>query len=264
MVKFPKYFFILAVTLIAFTFLFSTLAAAQDAVKVIFLTGSPKIAKAGSDSFDDCKVGMAVGNGDRAKTGPGDALELAFSADNSKIVRIGENSDVFIRKTQAPYSIELLNGEAMALIRALPSGSTFEVRTPVGLSGARGTGWSSNTDGKKSVFGSHENSIYVKGIDNSGKETGEVMVDSGWKTTVDALGKPGKLEALSQDEIDRWKKWREDLAGRLGRGADLDKMDDMADKSGTVMSNKENVNETRDQARIGEKEKYRPGKYDIR
>ena len=187
------------------------------AVKVIFMKGSPKIMKANANEWTACSLDLVIDNGDRIKTLKGEALELSFAKDNSNIVRVNEEADVIVRKGEAPYSVELLNGEVMTLLRKLPERSTFEVRTPAGLSGARGTGWRSAATGERATFDAFERSIYAKGIDQLGNELGEIIVDAGWRTTLDRFEMPERLEKLSDADFERWNGWKEELSKRLGQ-----------------------------------------------
>lgn len=208
---------LLSATVISLSlFLFSGIAESKDTAAIILIKGVPKIMKQGSVTWDACKKNKAISNGDRIKTLKGEAVEISFSDDNSRIVKIGENSDVYIRKIESPYSIELVNGEAMALLEKLPEGSTFEIRTPTGISGARGTGWGVTASELKAIFKSFENTIYVKGIDAAGNEIpGELEVREGWQSIVDKFEKPGALERLESGDLDRWNEWKNDVMDRL-------------------------------------------------
>jgi len=199
----------------------SNVYGASGAVKVIALNGTPDITKQGAASSVECKVGLVVDDGDRITTSAGESIEIAFTDDLSNIIKISENSDVYVKKGSEPYAIELLSGEVMALIKKLSPSSTFEVKTPAGLSGARGTGWGSMTDGKRSTFSAFENSIYARGIDAGGNPLGgDLIIGSGFKTVVERFAKPGMLEKLSSAELDRWNSWKSDMADRVrGRGA---------------------------------------------
>jgi hypothetical protein len=209
----PSFFLI---TLAAVSiFLFAAITESQETVKVISVKGSPKIIKLAANEWVLCKADMVIENGDRIKTLGNEVVEISFAKNGANIIRIEENSDVFVKKTQAPYSVELLNGEVMSLIKNLPKDSAFEIRTPAGLSGSRGTGWRSQTDGLKATFDVFEDSIYAKGIDQAGnvmKE--ELIVERGWRTIVDKFEKPSRLEKLSSQDFERWNRWKEDLAGK--------------------------------------------------
>jgi len=197
-------------------FLLSGIAECAGEAKVIMAQGAPKIMKKGASDWVICKMNTAVDNGDRIKTQKNESVEISFLGKTAKVVKVEENSDMVIRKTDSPYSVELLNGSAMAFLEKLPKGSTFEIRTPAGLSGARGTGWSVSVDKLKAIFKSFENFIYVKGIDASGNEIdGELVVRSGWEAIVEMFRKPEKLEELASGDMEKWNEWKKDLLERL-------------------------------------------------
>jgi hypothetical protein len=103
----------------------------------------------------------------------------------------------------------------MALLKSLPSGSTFEVKTPAGVSGARGTGWRSDTDGRRATFAAFENKIYVAGIDRAGNRmAGELTVESGMKTMVDRFEAPSRLERITEREMNQWNDFKKDVEKR--------------------------------------------------
>lgn len=188
---------------------------AQYAPEVLAVKGSPKIMKKTSGSWAVCSRNMTVDNGDRIRTLKDEAVDIGFVEDRKNVVRIGANSDAVVVSGQNPYSIDLLNGEAMALLASLPEDSNFEIKTPTGLSGARGTGWRSVTDGTVSEFGSYENVIYVKGIDRSGQPMEEeLLVDMGYKTTVGQFERPERIERLTEADFERWNAWRAEMESR--------------------------------------------------
>jgi hypothetical protein len=113
--------------------------------------------------------------------------------------------------------VELLSGKVKSLIKKLSDKSRFEIRTPVAVGGVRGTGWQSFTDGVKAAFDAFEKSIYVKGIDESGREIeGEVIVKSGFRSAVNKFERPGRPERIPRADIARWNSWRKEIAERLG------------------------------------------------
>ena len=261
MIKLIKYAFLFVLLAIISVYFFYDVAEAQSEVKVIFMKGSPKIMKMGASGWEGCKLDMIIDNGDRIKTLKEETVELSFVKGDSNIVRVEENSDVVIKKTTSPYSIELLDGAAMSLIKNLPKGSMFEVRTPAGIGGARGTGWESSTDGSRSTFNTFENSIYVKGIDQSGAEMeGELEVKSGFKTIVDKFEKPQALEKLSDKDIEKWNSWKEDIGNRLERShkISLERAGAKESHIDKIESKKEDTREARDTDRLERRESREP------
>ncbi len=249
---------ILPIIIFLSVFLFHGTAECKGEVKIILVKGEPKIMKQGSSGWNICKINIAVDNGDRIKTLKNEAVEISFSNKSARVVKIEESSDVFIRKCDSPYSIELLSGAAMAYLEKLPKGSTFEIRTPTGVSGARGTGWSVTAGELKAIFKSFENFIYVKGIDASGNEIeGELVVKEGWQSIVDKFQKPGALEELAAGDFDKWNEWKKDLMDRLEglkeKGFDeagrmQDKIQELEDKKNT------DVRDTRDSDTINKRQ----------
>lgn len=216
MIMFDRKVLLLLTAIFISLFLLSGIGECKGSAAITLVKGGPKIMKQGSSTWDACRKNGAVDNGDRIKTLKGEAVEISFSNDSKRIVKISENSDAYIRKTESPYSIELVSGEAMAFLEKLPEGSTFEIRTPTGISGARGTGWGVTASELKAIFKSFENTIYVKGIDAAGNEIpGELEVREGWQSIVDKFQKPGALERLESGDLDRWNEWKADVMERL-------------------------------------------------
>ena len=233
--------------------------------EIVSLKGEPKIMKNGSDEWVSCAVRMALDHGDRVRTAAGESVNIMYFSSRMNIVSISEKSDVVIAKG-APCAIELVNGEAMALIKQMPKGSTFEVKTPVGISGARGTGWGSSTNGEQATFSSYEDSIYVKGVDRSGNAiAGELVVEQGFRATVYMFEKPKRLEKLSGADMDKWNSWKESISSEgppPGAGSecggpadDREKLDMLSEDENSIESlesKKQDIQETRDISNITE------------
>ncbi|MDO8525859.1 MAG: FecR family protein [Candidatus Omnitrophota bacterium] len=231
-------------------------AFSENQAKIFYIKGNPNIMKEGLPVWKACKPGMQIDSGDRVKTEKGEEVEISFLTDRSNIVRIEEDTDAYIRKSRAPYRIELLNGAVMALIKKLPKGSTFEIATPVGLSGARGTGWRSSTGGASADFKCYENAIYVRGFDQSGNMIeGALTVDSGWGTFLEKFEKPERLGKLSEDDLAGWNKWKNELEGRLkDMEHRLDRAGSLQNKINELESQKLDVKESRDTERADQRQ----------
>lgn len=236
---------------VLFLALWSTAAGARNEAKIFYVKGKPDIMKEGEAGWKACRVDMRIDNGDRIKTERGEAAEIAFLSDKSNIVRIEQDSDVYVRKSEAPYRIELLNGSAMALINKLPKGSTFEIATPVGLSGARGTGWRTSTDEGSSIFAAFERFIYVNGFDQSGNPIGDLLVEGGYRTLLNRFETPERLEKLSPEELAAWNEWKRDLGRRLKEM--LERAGRLESRIDELESRKLDIKESRDLERAEKK-----------
>ncbi len=233
-------------------------AFSENQAKIFYIKGKPNIMKEGLPVWKACKTGMQIDSGDRVKTEKGEEVEISFLTDSSNIVKIEENTDAYIRKSRAPYRIELLNGAVMALIKKLPVGSAFEIATPVGLSGARGTGWRSSTGGASADFQCYESAIYVRGFDKNGNMIeGSLTVNSGWEVFLDKFEKPERLGKLSEDDIAKWNQWKNELSGRLkDMEHRLDRAGNLAGRINELESQKLDVKESRDTERAEQQQSH--------
>ena len=251
-----KRFMTVVVAFVVSAFLCGAAFGADCPSEVVAVTGEPKVMKQDAKSWTPCVTGMELANGDRVKTGANESVDIMYYSDRRNIVMIDGNADVVIVKEEETCALSLLNGEAMALIKNLPKGSTFEVKTPAGISGARGTGWASRTDGERATFNAFEDSIYVKGVDRSGNAmAGELIVNAGFGTTVDRFERPERLERLSGGAMERWDRWKAAVTDRANApatraaGDTRQKLDQISREYGQIErleSKKQDILETRD------------------
>ena len=127
-------------------------------IAVMRVTGEVYAFQAGDTLRFALRTGSLVTPGQQIATGPKANVMLAFS--NGATVTIGENAIVAVDEfTQTPFSemfkmaeatkepsasktrLNLVRGEVLANVKKLNTaeGSTFEVKTPVGVAGIRGT-----------------------------------------------------------------------------------------------------------------------------
>lgn len=228
-------------------FLSCAIGECQNNVRVIGLKGSPEMMKTGSPDWAACSVGSGIENGDRIKTEKGEVVDIAFTNGVANIVRVDSESDVFIRSCSDPYRIELLNGATMAWLQKLPAKSTFEIKTPTGISGARGTGWRSWTNGQTSIFSVFQNFIYTMGLDGQGNPTAEeLIVKDGWKAFIDKLEKSGRIEKLSKEDRAIWDAFIEELRKAFGISGNFDRANSLNSKIEELESKKQDIREARD------------------
>jgi hypothetical protein len=210
-------------------------AFAQYMPEVLRVKGDPKIMKKGSGTWTSCKADSKVADGDRIKTAKDEVVVVGFVENRKNIVRIGSDSEAVITDgTEPDYAVDLLNGEAMALLLNLPQDSQFEVRTPAGIAYAHGTGWKSITDGKVSTFEAYDNSIYVRGVYADGRPMDNpTFINMGYKTTVNRLALPAPVQRISPPDIDRWNAWRDEVKYiqlRMTASGGTEKIDDLIRK----------------------------------
>ena len=216
-----------------------------EAALIVSVAGVPKITKSSNNEVRTCKTGMEVNPGDVISTLLDERVDIALDDKADRILRIDENS--YVRINTQDF-INLSRGTIYAKIKSMPKDSKFEVRTPVAICGARGTGWKVETNDEKSSFSAFENSIYVKGIDQAGNiMPDELIVKDGWKTDVAKFEKPEKLRELSKAEMKEWGDWVKGLASPSSKVNDIERVDRIVNKIEKIESAKESVKEVRDE-----------------
>ena len=71
------------------------------------------------------------------------------------------------------------------LLKDLPKGSEFKVRTPCAVCGARGTGWLIKTTDKFTEILVFENKVFLQGFNPDGSiRDGDFWTERGFKRTI--------------------------------------------------------------------------------
>jgi len=219
---------ILVVLVLASGFVF---AESGSSVKTFNVSGKAEYLKKDTADWGKLSTGMLLYSGDSIKTYKNAGVEIAFDKRKKNIVKIGADSHIVLKLTKEE-KIELVDGEIFALIKSIPRGSKFEVRTPAAVCGARGTGFGAKTDKNKTVVSSYENDSYAKGIGKDGKVMEDnLTVKEGFKTTVKKFKKPSKLSKIGNRKYEKWNGWKDNLDDRIkgrkkksGLGKNLEKM----------------------------------------
>jgi len=182
--------------------------------KVILIKGDVQIQKAGKTGWTAAKEGMLLSNGDTAKTGKASAIELSFDKDNKNMVRLEENSTAILRGKMLKQ-IELPQGRIRSLVKNLKKESSFEIKTPTVVAGARGSGWDVTSSEKGDNVKALEDEIFVQSYDQQGSLIKEIYVREGWEVNIERFQAPGELVELTERDRNDWSSWREDLGERL-------------------------------------------------
>jgi hypothetical protein len=151
---------------------------------------------------------MLLVSGDTIKTGAGASAVLGFDEEDKNIVRVQENTtNVILLK--GDEKIELLQGEVFSIIQSLPSGSSFEIRTPTAVAGARGTEWATRYDGQETQVEAYEDVPFVKTIDEKGKLGEEMKVVTGYATRVARFAPPTRMSEIPAARRQQWQNQRQ-------------------------------------------------------
>jgi ferric-dicitrate binding protein FerR (iron transport regulator) len=200
------------VTLISFA-LQLRVVLAQSEVKIITVRGKAQVLKAGEGDWQKAKKNLYLKSGDSVKTSADASVDIAFDNLKHGVVSVRENSHVVIRLV-GNEKIELLDGEVFALVRKLPAGSSFEIRTPTAVCGARGTGFGAKGNKKGTTVSSYEDSAYASGKNKDGSKKDEKDIPEGYESFVGLFKSPSAFKKIADMKYAQWDEWR-DLFSRL-------------------------------------------------
>lgn len=195
----------------ALFFLGTALADTGTHVTIYNLEGRVEILRSGETVWGDAVENMKLYSGDGIKTWQDSFVEVAFDKEKNNRCRIDPNTHVVILLKNTE-KIELISGEMFTKLMKLAEGSTFEIRTPTAICGARGTSWGTIASSVRTVVEAFSDNIYAQGIDQNGNVMDEqTTVSEGSKSVVDQHEAPSAPERMSQQDSERWSKGREDF-----------------------------------------------------
>ncbi|MDB4349557.1 FecR family protein [Omnitrophica bacterium] len=187
-------------------------AGTQEAV-ILFMQGDVKVKSLENNEWKDADVDMRLYIGDSLKTGTDSWAEVGFGKDFTDVVRVKENTRSELIDL-GPVSISLLKGELRALVESLPEGTTFQIRTPTAVCGARGTGWDTNTDGKKVVVDAYEEEVYFYPIPAEDEEVVDPIIKAGKRGVLDDPKEAVTIKDVPIAKMKGWTKWKNDYQKR--------------------------------------------------
>lgn len=192
----------------------SIVEAASLVARMIFVQGTVEVQRAGAGPWTAVQRGDELAAQDRVRTGRASLVEIAFDQREDNVVRLGEQAELAI-ESLAPHQLRLSKGALLSVVKRVPKRSTFEVRTPTAVIGVRGTGWTTETDGRTTEAAAFEDTIFGRGVDPRGNVTGEVDIEEGLKTVFDESGQIGALERITDAEQDRWNEFKEEIGEHI-------------------------------------------------
>ncbi|MFH1790888.1 MAG: FecR family protein [Candidatus Omnitrophota bacterium] len=199
-------------------------AQSVNAAEIIHVAGDVTVKSVAAKAWAAAEVGMQVKEGDTIRTGPASKAELAFGKDLRNIISVFPNSQLTVSAFQ-PGLVHLTEGRVFTLIGRIEKGSTFEVRTPTAVAGARGTGWETAIQRKEAqtTVKGFERKIYVAGLDENGNLIGRKNITAGFKSVIRKHKSPGAARRLDRAETRQWKQWKSSAERHTGAFRKLNK-----------------------------------------
>jgi hypothetical protein len=156
-------------------------------------------------NWRDLKVGTKLRQNSIIRTAPGATVDL-FLGDNGPVVRVTENTTMGIDRLTIDRSgtekiietqLDLRAGRILGNVKHLAAASKYEVKTPQGVAGIRGTRYDISADGRVSLTEGNAVVVYVIGGRTS---TGNVNAGQTIRPPTTAGGTP-QVAPLTPTEI---------------------------------------------------------------
>ena len=201
--------------------------AENGGAQVLFVQGEVLTKTPDDAAWVPVAAGMVLPEGSEIKTASDASCEIAFDATSGNVIGIEGNTIISI-DTLRPALLDLSEGRVFALITNLDKGSTFELRTPTAVAGARGTGWLTEATATQTVFKQYEGSIYAAGRDEDGNPLGEINLPEGFLVVVPYAQAPGVVLGLTDEDIAAWSLWKAEMEQHRGQSSGDDAIPSLA------------------------------------
>ncbi|MBL7069436.1 MAG: FecR domain-containing protein [Candidatus Omnitrophica bacterium] len=194
------------------------LAISAQEASILFMEGEVKVKRQSAAGWIDAEVDMILSKGDNLKTGPESWAEIGFGKGLVNVVRVRENTLLELIDL-GPVRLGLLKGELRSLVESLSGDTTFEIKTPTAVCGARGTGWDTNTDGKQVIVDAYEDEVYFYAVDKDGNPVMEdPIIKAGKRGILAAPMRPITIKNIPINKIKSWNGWKRDIGQKRALG----------------------------------------------
>ncbi|MDD5135911.1 MAG: CIA30 family protein [Candidatus Omnitrophica bacterium] len=206
--------FCLSTSLIIFAkYLLSKKEIALDQTNRTFLVrGDVKIKSSAEGSpWRQMDTSTVLEKGDIVKTSGGSKADIVIGVNTDKAVKIEENSSVEFQSIN-PASLNCPGGKLLVAIKKLEPKSSFVVKTPTAICGARGTGWSQEAAPAKTSICVFESSVFVQGVGAGGKPKKETYTVNEGTERVLAKDRPiSEPLKIGEEDLRDWRSWSKNV-----------------------------------------------------
>lgn len=180
---------------------------------LLFLEGDVKVKTVKTNEWITAEADMPLLNGYMLKTGKGSWAEIGLGSGLKNTVVIRENTLAEFT-TIVPTQISLLKGEIRSLVEGLEEGSAFEIKTPMAVCGARGTGWDTTADERGVALDVYEDEVYFQSTPEKKERMKAAIIDAGRRATLKSPEEDIAVENLTPEKIEKWKSWKKNFSER--------------------------------------------------
>lgn len=171
---------------------------------VQFVNGNPQVFRQYAPDTPVALVrGMSVHAGDQIVVPSGAVCQLAIQ-EGAQVVGVQAGSGLIVKSIE-PTEMGLAQGTLYCLIKQLPAGSQFRVRTPTAVYGVRGTGWEVTATAEASAASVFEGVVHVEAPQ---KPQPQFVVTAGQQVEVDTSADPVMVAEVKEEAVEAWEVWK--------------------------------------------------------
>lgn len=180
--------------------------------KTLVVKGDVKVKKAGGSSgWQKMDISTVIEKGDIVETAGGATVDIAIGSNAEKAIKLEEKSRVEFQGVNPAY-LNFSKGKISVALKKLEPKSSFTIKTPTAICGARGTAWMEEVGTNSSKICVFESNVFVQGLDDSGKpNTKKHTASEGTQRTIPKDQPISEAQKISDKDLQDWQHWRKSV-----------------------------------------------------
>lgn len=187
--------------------------------EAFYVSGNVMCKRSGRDGWSSLKCDESLKDGDTISTSDNSSVEIKFGRGMRNIISAQEETTVKLEAItkSGNKKVVLEEGDFLADLEGLDSGSTFEVKTPTAVCGVLGTGFETTANQENTVVKVYDGQVYVKSAGVRGLISKQVPVGQGNQTTIPRNKPPQQPVPLESEDMQKWHTWKDNINGHMFR-----------------------------------------------
>ncbi len=180
----------------------------DQANKTFVVKGDVRIKKTGEGAgWHNMEASTVLEKGDTVETGKNSSVDIVIGNDTEKTIRLGEKSHVEFQGIN-PADLSVSQGKLLVALKKLEPKSSFVIKTPTAICGARGTGWIEEVLPEKTKVSVFESEIFAHEVGANGKrDPVENMVAAGTQRTLEKNKPISEIQTIRESDLEEWSYW---------------------------------------------------------
>lgn len=181
--------------------------------RILIVKGDVKIkrAKPGA-AWQKAEPSTVLETGDIIETAEGSTVDVVIGNNTDKAVRLEEKSSMAFQQINPAY-LDLSKGKAMVALKKLKPRSSFVIKTPTAICGAKGTGWSTVSAANSTKICVFDGEVFVRELNVNGRpKIGQHIAREGTQVILQKDKPIVKSLKIGQDDISDWKYWHNNIS----------------------------------------------------